>query len=68
MICIEPPEGDPLRQLTPFGREEYMLEDMDTGEKCGLEFINEMVNQYAVTLNIETEEGREIYKRYGQER
>jgi crotonobetainyl-CoA:carnitine CoA-transferase CaiB-like acyl-CoA transferase len=62
VICIEPPEGDPARQLTPFGREEYMLADQDTGEKCGLEFINEMRNQHAITLNVETEEGKELFK------
>jgi len=25
LINVEPPTGDPLRKLTPFGREEYML-------------------------------------------
>ncbi|MFQ5874182.1 MAG: CaiB/BaiF CoA transferase family protein [Dehalococcoidia bacterium] len=63
VICIEPSGGDPARQLTPFGREEYMLADQETGEKCGLEFINEMKNQYAITLDVETEEGRDLYKR-----
>ncbi|RME45516.1 MAG: CoA transferase [Chloroflexi bacterium] len=62
VICIEPPEGDPLRKLTPFGREEYMLTHKETGEKCGLEFINEMRNQYSVTLNVDTEEGQEIFR------
>ena len=27
VIQVEPPGGDPLRQLTPFGRKEYMAED-----------------------------------------
>ncbi len=63
VIKVEPPEGDPLRKLTPFGREEYMLEDQYTGEKCGLEFIHEMRNKYSITLNLETEEGRELYKK-----
>lgn len=62
VICIEPPTGDPLRKLTPFGREEYMLADKETGEKCGMTFMNEMRNQYSVTLDIETEAGRELYK------
>ena len=62
VICIEPPGGDPARQLTPFGREEYMLPHEETGEMCGLEFINEMRNQLAITLDIETEEGRELFK------
>ncbi|MGB8991394.1 MAG: CoA transferase, partial [Desulfobaccales bacterium] len=62
VINIEPPEGDPLRQLTPFGREEYMLADKFTGEKCGLDFLHEMRGQKSVTLNLETEEGRAIYQ------
>ncbi|MFQ5855179.1 MAG: CaiB/BaiF CoA transferase family protein [Anaerolineae bacterium] len=62
VIAIEPPEGDPLRKLTPFGREEYMLEHRETGEKTGLDFISENVNKYNITLNVETEEGREIFK------
>ncbi|NLI81453.1 MAG: hypothetical protein GX443_07165 [Deltaproteobacteria bacterium] len=63
VINIEPPEGDPLRKLTPFGREEYMLADRDTGTKTGLDFIHELRNAYSITLNIETEEGRELYKK-----
>jgi crotonobetainyl-CoA:carnitine CoA-transferase CaiB-like acyl-CoA transferase len=62
VINIEPPEGDPLRKLTPFGREEYMLEDKFTGEKCGLDFLHEMRGQKSVTLSLESEEGRAIYK------
>jgi crotonobetainyl-CoA:carnitine CoA-transferase CaiB-like acyl-CoA transferase len=63
VLCIEPPGGDPLRNLTPFGREEYMLPDRDTGTPTGMDFIAEMRNQYSITLDIETEEGREIYKK-----
>ena len=62
VINIEPPGGDPLRQLTPFGREEYMLKDKVTGEPCGLDFLHELRNANSITLNLETEEGREIYK------
>ena len=62
VINVEPPGGDPLRKLTPFGREEYMLESRITGEKCGLDFIHEMRGQKSVTINLETEEGRAIYK------
>jgi crotonobetainyl-CoA:carnitine CoA-transferase CaiB-like acyl-CoA transferase len=62
VINIEPPEGDPLRKLTPFGREEYMLADKFTGEKCGLDFLHEMRGQKSVTLNLETDEGRAIYQ------
>jgi succinyl-CoA---D-citramalate CoA-transferase len=63
VVCVEPPSGDPLRKLTPFGREEYMLADKETGEKCGMTFINEMRNQYSVTLDLETEEGQEAYRK-----
>jgi crotonobetainyl-CoA:carnitine CoA-transferase CaiB-like acyl-CoA transferase len=63
VVCLEPPTGDPLRQVTPFGREEYMLADKETGEKCGLGFIHEMRNQYSATLNVETEGGRELLKK-----
>src|SRR5208282_287207 len=31
VIQVEPPGGDPLRKLTPFGREEYMFTDKETG-------------------------------------
>jgi len=62
VIAIEPPEGDPMRQLTPFGREEYMLTHQKTGEKTGLGFIHEMRNKYAITLNVDTEEGQEMFR------
>jgi len=62
VINIEPPEGDPLRQLTPFGREEYMFTSAITGEKCGMDFMHEMRGQKSVTLNLQTDEGRAIYK------
>ncbi len=61
VVAIEPPGGDPLRKLTPFGREEYMLADKETGEKCGLDFISETVNKHSITLDVETEEGREVF-------
>jgi crotonobetainyl-CoA:carnitine CoA-transferase CaiB-like acyl-CoA transferase len=63
VIKIEPPGGDPLRKLSPFGREEYMLKSYHTGEPCGIDFINECRNQYSITLNLETEKGRELLKR-----
>lgn len=62
LINIEPPGGDPLRQLTPFGREEYMLKDAATGTPCGLDFIHELRNAHSITLNLETEDGRQMYK------
>jgi crotonobetainyl-CoA:carnitine CoA-transferase CaiB-like acyl-CoA transferase len=66
VVSIEPPSGDPLRKLTPFGREEYMLQNRETGEKCGMEFVNETVNTHCVTLDVETEAGREIFKKMAQ--
>jgi crotonobetainyl-CoA:carnitine CoA-transferase CaiB-like acyl-CoA transferase len=39
-----------------------MLESRITGEKTGLDFIHEMRGQKSVTINLETEEGRAIYK------
>ncbi len=62
VIKVEPPGGDPLRKLTPFGREEYMLKDTYTGEPCGLAFIHECRNKYSITLNLDTEEGQEMFK------
>ena len=58
VIQIEPPGGDPLRKLTPFGRKDYMFEDKETGEPVGAHFLHEMRNKYSVTLNLETPEGR----------
>lgn len=63
VIQVEPPGGDPLRQLTPFGRKEYMFTDKETGEQVGAHFLHEMRNKMSVTLNLETEEGREIFKK-----
>ncbi|HYX68081.1 MAG TPA: CoA transferase, partial [Terriglobales bacterium] len=62
VIQVEPPGGDPLRQLTPFGRRDYMFKDKETGEEVGAQFLHEMRNKLSVTLNLETEEGREILK------
>jgi len=61
VIMVEPPGGDPLRKLTPFGREEYMFTSQD-GEKCGARFLSEARNKLSVTLNVETEEGRKLLK------
>ena len=62
VIQVEPPGGDPLRKLTPFGREEYMFTDKETGEKVGGQFLHEMRNKSSITLNVESEEGRRILK------
>jgi CoA-transferase family III len=39
-IKAEPPDGDPLRWQTPFGRKEYMLKDAENGEPIGLHFLH----------------------------
>ncbi len=55
VIKIEPPEGDPLREITPFG-EHYL-------RNTGLNFLVEGRNKEYITLNLEKEEGREIFKK-----
>lgn len=62
VIQVEPPGGDWTRTLTPFGREEYMFEDNERGEKVGMLFLHEMRNKRSITLNLETEKGRDILR------
>ncbi len=54
VIRIEPPEGDPARTFTPFGF---------THKGTGLGYLNEGRNKFHVTLNLKTEEGRELFKK-----
>lgn len=63
VIQVEPPGGDPLRRLTPFGRKEYMAKDKQRGEPVGLHFLHEMRNKLAITLDLEKKEGRDILKK-----
>ncbi len=63
VIQVEPPGGDPLRQLTPFGRKEYMVKDHERDEPVGLHFLHEMRNKHSVTLDLTKKAGREILKR-----
>jgi len=35
VIQVEPPGGDPLRKLTPFGRKEYMFKDKERAKSAG---------------------------------
>ncbi len=63
VIKVEPPEGDPLRYLYPFGREEYAFEDIYTGEKVSPTFIHEQRNKFSITLNLEHPKGRELFKK-----
>jgi len=55
VIKVEPPNGDELRKLSPFG--EIYLND------TGLPFLVEGRNKEFITLNLEKEEGREIFRR-----
>ena len=52
-IKIEPPEGDIARKMTPYG---MMVKD------AGLAYLVEGRNKYHITLNLKTEEGKEIFK------
>ena len=67
-IKCEPPDGDPLRWQTPFGRKEYMIKDVESGEPIGLHFLHEMRNKQSITLDLEKEEGREIGRASCRER
>ncbi len=62
VIQVEPPGGDPARQFVPFGRKEYMFRDKERGEPISPFYLHEMRNKKSITLNLETEEGREILK------
>lgn len=54
VIRVEPPEGDIARKMTPYG---IMIND------AGLAYITEGRNKFHITLNIENEEGRTIFKK-----
>ncbi len=56
VIRIEPPEGDPMRKVPPF------VEDIPHPERS-LYWLYRNANKRGVTLNLETEEGRDIFKR-----
>ena len=54
-IRIEPPGGDLVRTYSPDG---IMVKD------TGLAYLQEGRNKYHVTLNLETEEGRDMLKAF----
>ena len=56
VIKIEPPEGDPGRNIGPF------YHDLPDKEKS-LYFFAYNANKKSITLNIETHDGQEIFKR-----
>ena len=53
VIRIEPPEGDLSRKLTPFGI---------THEGTGLAYLAEGRNKHHITLNLDNEGGRDLFK------
>ena len=54
VIKIEPPEGDPTRQLGPF------LGGTSDENNSGLfHYLN--TNKRAITLNLQTDEGRQLF-------
>jgi len=63
VIMVEPPGGDPTRRLTPFNRPQWMFQDRETGEAVGGKFLHECRNKFAVTLNLETAEGRAMLRK-----
>jgi len=56
VIKVEPPDGDPGRNIGPF------YHDIPDKEKS-LHFFAYNMNKRSMTLNIETREGQEIFKR-----
>ena len=54
VIRVEPPEGDIARKMTPYG---MMIKD------TGLGYMVEARNKFHVTTNLETEEGRELFRK-----
>jgi benzylsuccinate CoA-transferase BbsE subunit len=56
VIKVEPPEGDPGRNMGPF------YHDLPDKEKS-LYFFAYNTNKRSITLNIETKDGQEIFKR-----
>jgi benzylsuccinate CoA-transferase BbsE subunit len=56
VIRIEPPGGDPMRRIGPF------VNDQQDPEKS-LYFFHFNTSKRSVTLNLETEKGRELFKK-----
>jgi crotonobetainyl-CoA:carnitine CoA-transferase CaiB-like acyl-CoA transferase len=54
VIRIEPPEGDPARHFSPYGR---------MHEGVGLGYLVEARNKHHITLRLETPEGQNILRR-----
>lgn len=57
VIRVEPPGGDPARKMTPYG--------MMVGD-AGLGYITEGRNKFHITLDIATEEGKALFRRFAR--
>src|SRR3990172_9665693 len=55
VVKIEPPEGDPTRRLPPFKGD---LPDVERS----LQFLYFGANKRSITLNLDSEDGRAIFK------
>src|SRR5204862_7013901 len=51
-IKCEPPEGDPLRWLTPVGRRDHTFEAAPSGAPIGLHVLHEMRHQQSSTVDV----------------
>lgn len=58
VLRVEPPGGDPARSFSPHG-----FQHMGTG----LGYLNEGRNKFHISLNFETEEGREIFRKLARQ-
>ncbi|UCC59337.1 MAG: CoA transferase [Dehalococcoidia bacterium] len=56
VIKVEPPDGDPMRKIPPF------VGDVPGTEKS-LHWLYRNLNKRGITLDLESREGREIFKR-----
>jgi crotonobetainyl-CoA:carnitine CoA-transferase CaiB-like acyl-CoA transferase len=59
VIKIEPPEGDPVRNLPPFYRDE-------PGPDHSLYWLNLNTNKRSITLRLDDAEGKKIFERLAQ--
>lgn len=59
VIKVEPPDGDPMRKIPPF------VGDVP-GPDRSLYWLYRNLNKRGVTLNLESKEGREIFKRLAE--
>jgi len=56
VIKVEPPDGDPMRSIPPF------VGDLP-GHERSLYWLYRNVNKRSITLNLDSKEGKEIFKR-----